>query len=52
VSLWSSIFAGGHASFVAAAFAWAFVLIGAELLLLHRRARRSRRMSRTEGPRP
>ena len=39
--LLSDIFAGGHASFVATAFAAAFVLIGAELLLLRRRARRT-----------
>lgn len=41
MSLLSDIFAGGHARFIAAAFASAFGLIGAELLLLRRRARRT-----------
>ena len=35
------LFAGGHASYVAAAFALAVALIAAELLLLRRRARRT-----------
>ena len=43
MNLLSEIFAGGHASFVAAAFASAFVLIGVELLALWRRARRTSR---------
>ena len=46
MKLLQEIFAGGHASFVAGAFASAFVLVGAELLLLRRRARR------TGGPPP
>lgn len=41
MSLLSSIFAGGHASYVAAAFGSAFVLLAAELVLLRRRARRT-----------
>jgi hypothetical protein len=42
MKLLSDIFAGGHASFVAAAFASAIAMIGAELLLLRRRSRRTR----------
>ena len=41
MSLLSSMFAGGHASFVAGAFACAFVLIAAELVLLRRRVRKT-----------
>jgi heme exporter protein CcmD len=37
----ADLFAGGHASYVAVAFALAFALIAAELLLLRRRARRT-----------
>ncbi|MBS0341387.1 MAG: heme exporter protein CcmD [Proteobacteria bacterium] len=44
MSLLHDIFAGGHASFVAAAFASAIALMGAELLLLARRSRK------TQGP--
>ncbi|HEY1225991.1 MAG TPA: heme exporter protein CcmD [Ramlibacter sp.] len=44
MSALSQVFAGGHASFVAAAFASAFVLIGVELLLLRRRTRRTQRL--------
>ena len=44
MNLLTSIFAGGHASYVAAAFASALVLIAAELTLLRRRARK------TSGP--
>ncbi|HYP69309.1 MAG TPA: heme exporter protein CcmD [Variovorax sp.] len=46
MSLLSSVFAGGHASYVAAAFGCAFVWIAAELVLLRRRVRR------TPGPQP
>ncbi|MBS0451234.1 MAG: heme exporter protein CcmD [Proteobacteria bacterium] len=42
MNLLHDIFAGGHASFVAAAFACAIVLIGAELLLLGGRARKTK----------
>ena len=46
MSLLSSVISGGHASYVAAAFACAFVLIAAELVLLRRRVRKTR------GPQP
>ena len=46
MKLLSDIFAGGHASFVAAAFACAFALIGAELLLLRRRVRKTQESHR------
>jgi len=42
MTLLHEIFAGGHGSFVAAAFASAFVLVGAELLMLRRRSRRTK----------
>ena len=41
MTLLAELFAGGHASFIAAAFASAFAFVVAELLLLRRRARRS-----------
>jgi heme exporter protein CcmD len=41
MTLWTAVFAGGHASYIAAAFASAFALLALELLALRRRARRT-----------